>query len=266
MRIDSRLIGFTAHRKRAGLFQSSLGRYVRSAVHSTRLKIELILPRATPLQSSFVRSARRSSFDDRLHLPLGFVPSSRHHSSTATFFSRSIPGSTSFRPQAFAASRRFLPRSSLQAYFIPLPRPGSSFVQGASLPPQPPFLIGRSFPPCCCCIDARTLRYVHIRCLSASRPLSAPGRVPSVRLFTSPKAAPLFEFHAPPGVSLSRRRPLLSQLPSAHDVTRSSFASACTLRCLRSRSPARYRISTFARANHRGDPRAVPFRVGLDRS
>jgi hypothetical protein len=38
-----------------------------------------------------------------------------------------------------------------------------------------------------------------VRCLSASRPLSAPGRVPQVRLFTSPKAAPLFEFHAPPG-------------------------------------------------------------------
>jgi len=57
--------------------------------------------------------------------------------------SRSLPRSTSFRPQVFATSRRLLPLSSLQAYSIPQPRPGSIFRSGASLPAQPIFLIGR---------------------------------------------------------------------------------------------------------------------------
>jgi hypothetical protein len=68
------------------LFQSPRTRYVRSAVPSLRLKNELILPCATPLQSSFVRAPRRSPCDARLHLPVGFVPSSRHHSKAATIF------------------------------------------------------------------------------------------------------------------------------------------------------------------------------------
>jgi len=37
------------------------------------------------------------------------------------------PGSPSFRPQRFSRSRRFAPPRSLQAYFIPLPRPGFRF-------------------------------------------------------------------------------------------------------------------------------------------
>jgi len=64
----------------------------------------------------------------------------------------------------------------------------------------------KELPPCRCCIAARTHAptfigsyAAHVRCLSTSRPRSAPGRVLRVRLFTSPKAAPLFEFHAPPG-------------------------------------------------------------------
>lgn len=69
-------------------FKVSGSRYVRSAVHSTRLKVELILPRATPLRSSFAQPPRRSPFGARLHLPLGFVPSSRLHSRAATFFRR----------------------------------------------------------------------------------------------------------------------------------------------------------------------------------
>jgi len=44
--------------------------------------------------------------------------------------SRRIPRTASIRPQVFATSRRLLPLSSLQAYFIPQPRPGSDFVQG----------------------------------------------------------------------------------------------------------------------------------------
>jgi hypothetical protein len=87
MRIDPRLIGFTAHRVRGPLSKPT------AATSSIRrsldpIRIELILPRATPLQSPFVRAPRRSPYDVRLHLPLGFVPSSRHHSSTATIFRR----------------------------------------------------------------------------------------------------------------------------------------------------------------------------------
>jgi hypothetical protein len=69
-------------------------------------------------------------------------------------FSRDFPGPTTFRPQAFAASRRFAPRTRLRACFIPLPRPGFSLCSGASLPAQPPFLVGRSLPPCRCFIVA----------------------------------------------------------------------------------------------------------------
>jgi hypothetical protein len=83
MRIDPRLIGFTAHRFRGPLSKPTLATSsIRRSLDPIR--IELILPRATPLQSPFVRAPRRSPCDARLHLPLGFVPSSRHHSRAAT--------------------------------------------------------------------------------------------------------------------------------------------------------------------------------------
>jgi hypothetical protein len=100
--------------------------------------------------------------------------------------------------------------------------------------------------------------HVHVRerCLSASRPCSAPGRVPQVRLFTSPKAAPLFEFHAPPGpCSLDAGlrshgcRPLMT-LRVRSSRPRRSFDD---------RSPAHLRGVTFhvRPGKQRGDPRAV---------
>jgi hypothetical protein len=74
-----------------------------------------------------------------------FLPSSRHHSHAATFRVGSHAFAT-LRPPAFTTARRFSPRTSLQAYFIPQPRSGSAPVQGSSLLAQPPFLIGRSYP------------------------------------------------------------------------------------------------------------------------
>jgi len=62
---------------------------------------------------------------------LGFSPSSRHHSCAATFRSGSHAGAT-FRHPVFSTARRFTPRSSLQAYFIPQPRLGSLPFRGFS--------------------------------------------------------------------------------------------------------------------------------------
>jgi hypothetical protein len=128
----------------------------------------------------------------------------------------------SLRPQAFSTSRRFFPLSSLQAYFIPQPRPGSVSSRGllsprshpsssegvapVSLPHRPLTFMTQLAP-----IHAR----VHVRCLSTSRPLSAQGRVSRVRLFTSPETAPLFEFRSsrfsllPTSAPITRRLPLM---------------------------------------------------------
>jgi hypothetical protein len=59
---------------------------------------------------------------------------------------------TSFRPQAFPAFRRLPPRSGLQAYFIPQPRPGSLPFRGfssraATLPFRKELPPGRLLPP-----------------------------------------------------------------------------------------------------------------------
>jgi len=50
-----------------------------------------------------------------------------------------LPSSPSFRPQRFSRSRRFTPRLTLRACFIPLPRPGFT-LQGVSPPPSRPAL------------------------------------------------------------------------------------------------------------------------------
>jgi hypothetical protein len=252
------------------LFQSPQSRYVRSDVHPIRLKIEIILPRATPLRSSFARITSPLIFRCSASPAFGFRSLFATSLKSGYVFSQSLPRSTSIRPQAFTASRRLLPLSSLQAYFIPQPRPGSSFVQG--------LLSRRSHPSSSegACLHAvasspltPTVRlsparlHVHVRSLSASRPSSAPGRVPQVRLFTSPKAAPLFEFHAPPG-----SRSLDAGLRSRGCRPLMMLRVRCSRRCtscdahLRA-SSARSRVSTFARAKHRVVPRAVLFRVAL---
>jgi hypothetical protein len=205
MRTDPRLIGFTAHR-----FQSPLSK-PPVAICSIRRSPDSIKSRAHPSSrnspSEFLRPCNSPFTFRRPASPaVGFrsLFATSHRSSYV--FSRSIPVSASVRPQAFAASRRLLPLRCSQAYSIPLPRPGSSFVQGLLSRRSHPsssegaFLHAVAASPLVPTVQLSSARlYVHVRSLSASRLLSASGRVSRVRLFTSPKAAPLFEFHAPPG-------------------------------------------------------------------
>lgn len=85
MRTDPRFIGFTAHRFQVPLSKSPV------AICSTRRSLDPIKSRAHPSSrnspSEFLRSCT-SPFILRCsaHLPLGFVPSSRHHDRAATFF------------------------------------------------------------------------------------------------------------------------------------------------------------------------------------
>jgi hypothetical protein len=48
-----------------------------------------------------------------------------------------LPRSPSFRPQRFSRSRRVTPRLTSRAYFIPLPRPGSTLQGVSPLPSRP---------------------------------------------------------------------------------------------------------------------------------
>jgi len=98
-------------------------------------------------------SARSLSFPGAFHgVPFLFATSiQRVHLPT------SVPGSSTFRPQRFARSRRLTPRSILQIYFTLLPRPGLRggvappaklyhLVGGHSLSPLPPRLCRRCCP------------------------------------------------------------------------------------------------------------------------
>jgi hypothetical protein len=137
---------------------------------------------------------------------LGFVPSSRHHSSAATYVRgrshaplRSVPRFSQPLDGFFRARARGLVPSRCHVQ-------GSLTVQGLLSLRSSPLPPRKQIPPCRCCIVAREPAptfagscSVHVRCLSTSRPSSAPGRVPQVRLFTSPEAAPLIGFRAPPG-------------------------------------------------------------------
>jgi hypothetical protein len=168
-----------------------------------------------------------------LHL-LGFL-SLFATSRARSHFSRDFPGPATFRPQAFASSRRFTPHTRLRACFIPLPRPGFSLSRGfspraATLPHRkelaPLPLLHRRFvrsSPL-----SRKRAHSHVRCHSASRPLSTRGRVPRVRLFTSPATAPLLSLVSSRSFPLSTSSPCYSAA-SAHRV--------CALGLRSSRSP-----------------------------
>lgn len=118
----------------------------------------------------------------------------------------------------------FSPRSGSQACFIPRPRPGPRPFRGfspraATLPhrkeraPLPLFhrRFTRLFP-----LSQKPTRS-HVRCSSASRLLSAQGRVPRIRLLTSSVPAPLYSFVSSRSLLLSTSVPFYSA-PSAHDV------------------------------------------------
>jgi len=205
MRTDPRLIGFTAYRGHVPLSRLT---HVTFSIRRSAVPIkERLHPSSRNSSSEFLRSCSSPSILRRPASPaVGFRSLFATSLERGYVYSQCLPRTASIRPQVFTTSRRFLPLSSLQAYFIPQPRPGSVFVQG--------LLSRRSHPSssegaCLHAVAASPLPLVlrlssaharvHVRCLSASRPLSAPGRVPQVRLFTSPEAAPLLEFHAPPG-------------------------------------------------------------------
>jgi hypothetical protein len=100
--------------------------------------------RVLPPQSSFTSSPARSlsSPDDAYQ---GFGPSLRHHRAASTR-ARDVHGLAMFRPQAFAASRRFAPQLGLRACSIPQPHPGFLHVQGLLSPCSLSSLIGKSCP------------------------------------------------------------------------------------------------------------------------
>jgi hypothetical protein len=162
-----------------------------------------------------------STFRPELRLPR-FRPSSRHHARAATIREAShapLCSVLGFRNRSTVCSARplaglFHPAAtsrvrSVQGLLSPRSHPSSSegacplAVAAPSLTRPPPL--------------SRTRTGCHVRCPSASRLRSARGRVPRVRLFTSPAAAPLFS---------SRSSRCLSSLdvgpgypaPSAHGV------------------------------------------------
>jgi hypothetical protein len=155
---------------------------------------------------------------------LGFSPSSRHPSSAATFRAGSQACAT-FRHPVFSTARRFSPHSSLQAYFIPQPRPGSRPFRGfsphtATLPHRKELPPGRwTSPPEIAPVRHRARRLAPTATrfgprLRGLHPCEA--AFTASPLFTDPQAAPLLGF-------LSSRHSLLTvdhSLPviSAHDV------------------------------------------------
>jgi len=205
MRTDPRLIGFTANRDCVPFSR------LTHATFSIRRSSDPVKDRAHPSSrnssSEFLRSCSSPCiFRCSASPAVGFRSLFATSLERGYVYSRCLPRTASIRPQVFTTSRRFLPLSSLQAYFIPQPRPGSVFVQGLLSRRSHPsssegaFLHAVAATPLPLVLRLSSAHArVHVRCLSASRPLSAPGRVPQVRLFTSPEAAPLFEFHAPPG-------------------------------------------------------------------
>jgi len=205
MQIDSRLIGFTAHR------ESSPFSKLAWAICSIRRSPDPVKDRAHPSSrnssseclrpqelavhlsmSSFtcpwvsfplrdITRAQLRFFAE--HPRLHFVPSSGFHNLSTVSSALELAGL--FHPAATSRVR------AVQGLLSPRSHPPSS---GGACPlaVAAPSL---THPPS---LSQRRAR-CHVRCRSASRLRSAQGRVPRVRLFTSPKAAPLFEFHAPPG-------------------------------------------------------------------
>jgi hypothetical protein len=119
----------------------------------------------------------------------------------------------------------------LAGLFHPAATSRVRFRPGASLPSQPPFLIGRSLPPCRCCIaaPARAPTFIGSRSGPRALPLGfeaficAGPRSSGLVIHRARSRSPL-RISCSSRISLSRRRPPLSRSPTAHDVTRSVFA------------------------------------------
>jgi len=129
-----------------------------------------------------------------------------------------------FRPQVFATSRRFSPRARLRACFIPLPRPELS-CSGCSPLPRPPFLVGRSLPPCRSSLCAHHRSSVHApgARLRGLDPRESALSWASI-IHRHPRSLPSSGFSSP-GPPFSRRATALLGC-SAHDVPCAAFAFA----------------------------------------
>jgi hypothetical protein len=174
---------------------------------------------------------------------LHFAPSSGFHSLTTVSSALELAGL--FHP---AATSRVLFRS------------------GASLPPQPPFLIGRSLPPCRCCIAAPTHgpTFAGSPVSPRATPLSFEAFI-CARPRSSGPVIHLARSRSPLRISrssrfsLSRRRQPLSRSPSAHDVPRSVLRKkSLSFDFNHSKQLRGTQSSKLARASQGGSPRAVP--------
>jgi hypothetical protein len=156
----------------------------------------------------------------------GFRPSSRHHRFASTRHKRTQAPAT-FRPQAFATSRRFTPRNVPQACFILQPRSGFPSRSGASLLVQPFLPHREKLPPC---RFARPSSPAETGCQSNPPRLRgfAPheGALSHGLVLPIPRLAPLLGFSFPPGV-LSP--PCLSVPRVAPLMTLPNVISACAL-------------------------------------
>jgi hypothetical protein len=146
------------------------------------------------------------------------MPSSRLHPRAATIRERSQP-LASFRPRAFSAPRRFPPRSGLQAYFIPLPRPGSRSFRGFSRRAatlarrEEPAPLPLAHEPLTCLRRLPQSVRLDFEAFICTGPRSLPHT-----LFTCASVAPLLEF-------LSLRLPLPTSSPSLPGALRSRRSS-----------------------------------------
>jgi len=131
LRIDPRPIGFTASSPPEAVSILETGDFLRLAFPRHLFDTEFSPSPLLLLRVPSLRLLARFTFRSELHLASGSRPSSRLHSRAATFRGDSQV-STTFRPQVFSTSRRFPPRESSRAYFIPLPRPGSRPFRGFS--------------------------------------------------------------------------------------------------------------------------------------
>jgi hypothetical protein len=170
--------------------------------------------RVRPPQSSFTSSPAQSlSEPSNAYLR---VPSLFAASPSASTRARDSHCLATFRPQAFAASRRFTPQLSLRACFIP--QPHSGFVTFRDFSLRAAFLpsSGRATPmPFSRSMLTGRNRLPH-ESTSTSRPFSTRSSVPMGRGQPVPPLAPLVAFPSPPGLRVpawapvTRRHPLMT--------------------------------------------------------
>lgn len=198
--------------------------------HARALPDPLTVPQCFTLQvhpsvssssTELLRLASRSTLFSVVHYLPGLPPSSRHGLAASTHCEDSHI-LTTFRPQAFSASRRFAPPPAARAYFIPKPRPGFHLFRGFSLHTVPPPSSDGVAPMPLNNFALPTRRQCPRSASSTSRPCSVRSSVPLVRLLASPSVAPLIRFSSPSRFSARAVSPGYPG-PFAHEVCRSGL-------------------------------------------